>query len=88
MPYTQREAPATQEIETGDHFRQHQRIMFGHEADAGGQPNTVGARGDIAQRDERVHPVDRAWCGEGPVVRVRILGIAVAVEQHDVLRGP
>jgi hypothetical protein len=62
--------------------------MLGHQADAGGETDFAGMSGNVGERHERVHPIDRAGRGKGAILRVWILRLGVAIEQDDVLGRP
>ena len=82
------EAAARQLVQAGDFLGGHERVAFGHQADAGAEPQGFGLCRGVRQRGERIEKVDlHRRHGHFAVQGIRVLR-AVLVEQHHVLRRP
>jgi len=80
------EASAAETVDGRDGLGEHERVVFGYEADTGPEPNLSCAGRRICQGRERIG--DRGICRSGEFAAgIRVLR-RILVEQHNMLRRP
>src|SRR5581483_4896840 len=85
--HTQREAASGKPVKRSDFLREHQRVVFGHKAYSGCEPDFSCDGGGKGEGDKRIEPV-----GVGGKRKVALFGVGifriVPVEKHHMLSDP